>query len=81
MSAAALFLSDLSTADRPTAAEVTAAIQRTLLRHGGADGCAADVAAAFGDYPELAVARMRWAKAVAEQNSPQWTKSQLARAA
>ena len=60
--AAALFVSYLSAGDRPTPAAVEAAIKHALLTHGGTNGCAADVAAAFGDYPETAVARMVWAR-------------------
>jgi hypothetical protein len=62
--AAALFLSDVSAADQPAAAGVETAIREALRSRGGPRGCAADVAAAFGDYPELAVPRMRWACAV-----------------
>jgi hypothetical protein len=32
-----------------------------ILRH-GSDGCAAVVAAEFGDHPEVAVRRMCWAR-------------------
>ena len=59
--AAALFVSDLSAAGQPTGVLVEAAIKHSLQTHGGARGCAADVAAAYGDYPELAARRMRWA--------------------
>ena len=62
--AAALFVSDVSAADHPTDAEVYAAIQRALRTHGGSRGCAADLAAAYGDRPEVAVPRMRWALGV-----------------
>jgi hypothetical protein len=65
--AAALFLSDLSTADHPASVEIAAAIQRSLRTHGGSNGCAAGVAAVYGDYPELAVPRMRWARALVER--------------
>jgi hypothetical protein len=64
--AAALFLSDLSRYIEPTATEVQHAIVESLLAHGGARGCAADLAARFGDYPELAVPRMRWARGVVD---------------
>jgi hypothetical protein len=64
--AAALFVSDLSVTNQPTCAQVTAAIQLALRGHGGSRGCAADVAAAYGDYPELAAPRMRWARSVIE---------------
>ena len=64
--AAALFVSGLSATRRPTRAEVEASIKRALRTHGGTRGCAADVAAAYGDHPELAAPRMRWARSVVE---------------
>ena len=64
--AAALFVSDLSTTEYPISALVEAAIKHSLRTHGGTRGCAADVAAAYGDYPELAAPRMRWARSVVE---------------
>ncbi len=64
--AAALFVSDVSVADHPTGAEVDAAIRHALRTHGGSRGCFADVAAAYGDHPELAAPRMRWARGVVE---------------
>jgi len=60
--AAALFLSTLCVADNPSTAEVVGAIERALRTHGGSAGCAADVAQAYGDHPELAAPRMRWAR-------------------
>jgi hypothetical protein len=59
--AAALFVSDLSATEQPTRVLVETAIKHALQTHGGARGCAADVAAAYGDHPELAAPRMRWA--------------------
>jgi hypothetical protein len=59
--AAALFVSDVSVADHPTDVEVDDAIRRSLRTHCGSRGCAADLAAAYGDRPELAASRMRWA--------------------
>src|SRR3954468_12771486 len=64
--AAALFVSDVSAADHPTDVEVDAAIRHALRTHGGSRGCAADLAAAYGDRPELAARRMRWALGVVE---------------
>jgi len=56
----ALFVSTLQSSERPTARQVQEAIARTV-RDLGAAGCAARVAQEFGDHPEAAVARMRWA--------------------
>jgi hypothetical protein len=62
--AEALFASELSATVDPTPDEVTAAIRRALLRHGGVRGCAGEVAAAYGERPETAAPRMRWARSV-----------------
>lgn len=64
--AAALFVSDVSVADHPTDVEVDDAIRRSLRTHGGSRGCTADLAAAYGDRPEVAAPRMRWALGVVE---------------
>jgi hypothetical protein len=68
--AAALFVSDVSAADHTTGVEVDDAIRRSLRTHGGSRGCAADVAAAYGDHPELAAPRMRWALGIVESRYP-----------
>ena len=65
--AAALFVSDVSVSDHPTHDQIEAAIRRSLRTHGGSRGCAADVAAAYGDHPETAAPRMRWARTLVEQ--------------
>jgi hypothetical protein len=62
--AEALFASGMSASTDPTLAEVRAAIRQALCAHGGTRGCAGEVAATFGDYPEVAVPRMRWARRV-----------------
>jgi hypothetical protein len=62
--AEALFASFLQPSDVPTAAEVAEAIAASLHSHGGVTGCAAAVAAEYGEHPDVAVARMRWALAV-----------------
>jgi hypothetical protein len=62
----ALFASALQPSDQPTAEQVRAAITRTV-RQLGTRGCAAMMAQEFGDAPDVAVRRMRWARrAVAE---------------
>jgi len=62
--AEALFASELSALVEPTSEQVAAAIRRALLRYGGTRGCAAEVAAAYGDCPETAAPRTRWARTV-----------------
>ncbi|GAA4707778.1 hypothetical protein [Phytohabitans rumicis] len=59
--AEALFASDLQPSDRPTPAQVARAIRASLLSRGGARGCAAVLAAEYGEHPEAAAIRMRWA--------------------
>ena len=56
----ALFASALQRSDRPTAAMVAAAISVTIEQF-GLSGCVALVAQEFGDHPEVASERMRWA--------------------
>jgi uncharacterized membrane protein len=68
--AEALFASDLQPSDLPTAAAVAAAVHATLRNRGGATGCAAAVAAEYGDHPETAPARMRWALALVDSAVP-----------
>ena len=67
--AEALFASDLSVHCRPSEGEVAAAIKTAVRAHGGIGGCAGEVGAAYGDYPELAAERMRWARQVIEATS------------
>jgi len=64
--AEALFTSDLSARCEYTQIEVVAAIGRAIGTHGGLRGCAGEVAAAYGEHPETAARRMRWARAVVE---------------
>ena len=59
----ALFASGLQRSDAPTAQEVTAAICRAA-RELGTRGRAARMAQEFGDHPEAACERMRWARQV-----------------
>jgi hypothetical protein len=56
----ALFASPLQRSEDPTTTEVREAIQRAV-RDFGSQGCAASVAQEFGDHPETAILRMRWA--------------------
>jgi hypothetical protein len=58
----ALFASALQRSDEPSAAQVRQAIA-AAVRAFGAKGCAARVAQEYGEHPETAVLRMRWARA------------------
>ena len=61
MRAEALFVSDLQPSQAPSADALEVAVEDTIRRY-GAQGCAASVAAEFGDHPETAVRRMAWAR-------------------
>jgi hypothetical protein len=58
----ALFASPLQRSDEPTPEKVHQAIAAALAAF-GIQGCAARVAQAYGEHPETAVPRMRWARA------------------
>jgi hypothetical protein len=58
----ALFASVLQIADEPSAVQVRQAINAATSTLGDV-GCAAKVAQEFGEHPETAVTRMRWARA------------------
>ena len=62
----AVFASDLQRGDEPSAGQVRQAVD-VAIRTFGCSGCAARVAQQFGDHPETAVIRMRWARAVARE--------------
>jgi hypothetical protein len=61
----ALFASALQLSDGPNATQIGQAIA-AAIRIFGARGCAARVAQAYGEHPETAVVRMRWARAVVD---------------
>jgi hypothetical protein len=58
----ALFASALQCSDQLTVAQIRQAIAVALDALGGT-GCAGWVAQEFGDHPETAAVRMRWARA------------------
>ena len=58
----ALFASPLQRSDEPSPAQVHQAIAAAVAAF-GIRGCAARVAQAYGEHPETAVLRMRWARA------------------
>ena len=57
----ALFASALQRSDEPSALQVRQAIAAATRDFGGL-GCAARVAQEYGEHPETAVTRMRWAR-------------------
>jgi len=56
----ALFASPLQRSDQPSARQVRQAIVTAIAAY-GVRGCAARVAQAYGEHPETALTRMRWA--------------------
>lgn len=60
--AEALFASTLSACEPHDRVEVQAAIAASVTYHGGVRGCAGQMAKAYGESPEWAAARMRWAR-------------------
>jgi hypothetical protein len=66
VSADALFVSALQRSEGPSTGEVWRAIA-TAIRAFGSRGCAEQVAQEFGDHPDVAVPRMRWARRTADE--------------
>ena len=60
----ALFVSAVQRSDEPGGEQVRRAIAAAVRAY-GARGCAERGAQEFGDHPEAAVSRMRWARAAA----------------
>jgi hypothetical protein len=58
----ALFASAVQRSDEPSAGQIHQAIA-AAVRTSGTRGCAALVAQSFGEHPETAALRMRWAQA------------------
>ncbi|MDQ1659928.1 MAG: hypothetical protein QOD41_5011 [Cryptosporangiaceae bacterium] len=58
--AQALFVSGLQPSERPSAIRIRIAVAEAIRRN-GRHGCAGLAAQEFGDHPETAVVRMRWA--------------------
>jgi hypothetical protein len=57
----ALFASPLQRSEDPSPRQVRRAIDAAVAAYGDL-GCAARVAQSFGEHPETAVTRMRWAR-------------------
>jgi len=62
----ALFASALQPSDAPTADMVATAISRAVQQF-GIPGCVGQMAQEFGDHPDTAVRRMRWARQLIAQ--------------
>ena len=62
----AVFVSGLQCRDDPSAGQVRQAVAAAIWAF-GCPGCAGRVAQEFGDHPETAVIRMRWARSVARE--------------
>jgi hypothetical protein len=62
----ALFVSVLQGCDQPSAGQVQQTVARAVGVF-GERGCAEWVAQEFGDHPETAVVRMRWARELAAE--------------
>jgi hypothetical protein len=67
----ALFASAVQRCDEPDSDQVRQAIA-AAIRAFGSIGCAERVAQEFGDHPETAVVRMRWARFVIGEAFPDW---------
>jgi hypothetical protein len=65
----ALFASPLQRSDEPSPGQVRRAIAAAVAAYGD-PGCAARVAQAFGEHPETAVTRMRWARTMVARAVP-----------
>ena len=62
----ALFVSVMQRSDEPGTDQVRKAIAAAVRAYGDR-GCAERVAQEFGDHPETAVSRMRWARAAVDE--------------
>jgi hypothetical protein len=62
----ATFASVLQRGDEPSVGQVRQAVAAAICAF-GYSGCAERVAHEFGDHPETAVIRMRWARALARE--------------
>ncbi len=60
----ALFVSPLPTGSHPGRDEVATVVRAMIRSYHGSRGCAAEVAARYGEVPEYAARRMTWARRV-----------------
>jgi hypothetical protein len=68
ITADAVFASELQRSDKPSALLIREAVE-AAIRGFSSSGCAARVAQEFGDHPETAAARMRWALCLVDEVS------------
>jgi hypothetical protein len=66
----ALFVSTVQRSDLPSTGQVRQAVAAAVRQFGGR-GCLGLVAQEFGEHPELAAARMRWALRLTEPAEPE----------
>ena len=64
LQANALFASALQRSDEPSSSQIRQAVAAAISAF-GFPGCAERAAQEFGDHPEIAVIRMRWARVAA----------------
>jgi hypothetical protein len=62
----ALFVSDVQRSQEPTSDLIREAVTDAVQRHGEL-GCAALVAQEFGEHPDTAAGRMRWARVAVQR--------------
>jgi hypothetical protein len=62
----ALFVSPLQQSDAPSAGQIRQSVA-AAVRQFGSRGCAGRVAQEFGEHPEFAAERMRWARQAVAQ--------------
>ena len=65
----ALFLCELQPSQNPDVEEIHAAVTRTVQTY-GVHGCLERVAQEYGDHPETAPQRMRWARELVSKAYP-----------
>jgi hypothetical protein len=69
--AEALFTSELPTDSEPNLTDTEHAIRYAVQAYGGVRGCASQMAYGYGEHPEAAAYRMRWAREVINAHYPQ----------
>jgi hypothetical protein len=69
VAAEAVFCSCLQPSDDPIVEQVRGVVAN-IARVKGCRSCAAEVAQEFGDHPETAAARMRWARSLVDDAYP-----------